>query len=101
MIINFRTYDLALKFYRLCLRQPLVQPEKGQLRRASLSIANNLGEGWGRRTPPDRMRFFDIAFGSLRESQTIIRATELKDKELIATADQLGASLYRLCQPRG
>ena len=24
MIRNFRTYDLAIKFYRLCLRQPLV-----------------------------------------------------------------------------
>ena len=101
MILNFRTYDLALKFYRLCLRQPLVHPEKGQLRRASLSVANNLGEGWGRRTPADRRRFFDIAFGSLRESQTIIRATQLTDKELIATTDHLGASLYRLCQSRG
>ena len=101
MIRNFRTYDLAIKFYRQCLRQPLVHPEKGQLRRASLSICNNLGEGWGRRTPSDRRHFFDIAFGSLRESQTIIVATELKDKELIATADQLGASLYRLVNARG
>ena len=98
MIQNFRTYELALRFYRLCLRQPLTQPEKGQLRRASLSIANNLGEGWGRRTTPDRRHFFDIAFGSLRESQTIIRAAALKDRELLTVADQLGGSLYRLCQ---
>lgn len=101
MIRNFRTYELAIRFYRLCLRQPLAHPEKGQLRRASLSIANNLGEGWGRRTLADRRHFFDIAFGSLRESQTIIRAAELKDRELVATADQLGGSLYRLCQWHG
>ena len=100
MIQNFRSYELALKFYRLCLRQRLVNPERGQLRRASLSICNNLGEGWGRRTAADRGHFFDIAFGSLRESQTIIRATQLKDPELVMTADQLGGSLYRLCYPR-
>ena len=35
MIRNFRTYDLAIRFYRLCLRQPLVHPEKGQRRRAN------------------------------------------------------------------
>ena len=37
MIRNFRTYDLAIRFYRLCLRQPLVHPEKDlpQRRRAN------------------------------------------------------------------
>ena len=101
MIRNFRTYDLAIRFYRLCLRQPLVHPEKGQLRRASLSIANNLGEGWGRRPRADRRHFFDIAFGSLRESQTIILAAELRDPELNSVADQLGACLYKLCRAQG
>src|SRR4029077_18368961 len=90
MIRNFRTLDLAIRFYRLCLRQPLVHPEKGQLRRASLSVINNLGEGWDRRTPGDRRHFFDIAFGSLRESQVIIVATQLRDPELLDTADRLG-----------
>ena len=97
MIRNFRVYDLSLVFYRRCLVQPLMHPEKGQLRRASLSISNNLAEGWGRRSAADRRHFFDIAFGSLRESQNIIRAAVLKDPELLCLADQLGGGVYCLC----
>lgn len=100
MIRNFRVYDLSLVFYRRCLVQPLMHPEKGQLRRASLSISNNLAEGWGRRSAADRRHFFDIAFGSLRESQNIIRAAALKDPELLHLADRLGGGVYRLCYPK-
>jgi len=38
-----------------------------QLRRASTSIMFNLAEGFGRYTNKDRVRFLDIANGSLME----------------------------------
>ena len=38
-----------------------------QLRRASVSISSNIAEGNGRTTDRDKIRFFEIAYGSLME----------------------------------
>ncbi|MBX7138295.1 MAG: four helix bundle protein, partial [Oligoflexia bacterium] len=40
--------------------------------RATLSIALNLAEGRGKPTRKDQLRFFSIAFGSVRECQAIL-----------------------------
>jgi four helix bundle protein len=39
-----------------------------QLRRAVTSISANLAEGYSRRTPNDRVRFYSYALGSVRET---------------------------------
>jgi four helix bundle protein len=39
-----------------------------QLRRAVASISANLAEGYSRRTPNDRVRFYSYALGSIREA---------------------------------
>lgn len=44
---------------------------KDQLNRASLSITLNIAEGYGKFTPNDRARFFNIAKGSSHESAAI------------------------------
>ena len=59
---NFRSYELAVEFYRLCAAIKLPRHLKDQLNRASSSIALNLAEGSGRSTKADQKRFFDIAF---------------------------------------
>ncbi|MFZ1684542.1 MAG: four helix bundle protein [Candidatus Zixiibacteriota bacterium] len=38
-----------------------------QIRRASVSISSNIAEGFGRRSPKDKERFYMIALGSLLE----------------------------------
>lgn len=38
-----------------------------QIRRATLSIGLNFAEGWGRRSPRDKIHFYTMSFGSTEE----------------------------------
>ena len=69
-----RSMDLA----ELVLKAaPLLPPEErfgisAQLRDASVSIANNIAEGYGRGTRLDYLRFLRIARGSANEVTTML-----------------------------
>ncbi len=95
MIKNFRTYDLAVEFYRVSKTLALPAHLKDQLLRASSSIVLNLAEGAGRQRSADQYRFYRIAFGSLRECQAIL-SLEITSNEAADSADRLAAHLYRL-----
>ncbi len=71
MLKNFRSYQLAVKFYKLCEKLKAPKHLQDQLLRASSSIALNLAEGGERVTDADRRRFYRMAMGSIRECQTI------------------------------
>jgi four helix bundle protein len=65
-----RAYNLALKVHRLTINFPKYETiELGsQLRRAALSIAINIGEGYGRKSSvADFKRFLIMALGSCDE----------------------------------
>jgi four helix bundle protein len=94
MLKNFRTHSLAVEFYKDCKKASLPAYAKDQLRRAAFSIALNLAEGAGRETLKDRVRFYSIALGSLREVQSVIKLEDLSHLEI--KADYLGACLYKL-----
>jgi four helix bundle protein len=98
MIKNFRTYELAVEFYRLCLDLSLERYLKDQLNRAASSIALNLAEGSGRSTAREQKRFFDIAMGSLRESQAVLDLAPNSAAAIRKCGDQLGANLFCLIQ---
>jgi four helix bundle protein len=70
---------------------------QGQLQRAASSVTLNLSEGWGRASYADRRRFFQIAFGSIREVQSIMQLeyesfTHTEREKL----DHLAASVFKL-----
>ena len=61
-----------------------------QLRRASVSIAANIVEGFRKRTKPDKLRFFNIAQGSADESlYFLILAHDLKYSDTTLLQHQL------------
>lgn len=61
--------DFVVKIYRLTDSYP--NDEKfgliSQIRRASLSVTNNISEGTSRWTSKEKIRFIEISYGSLME----------------------------------
>jgi four helix bundle protein len=61
--------------YKLCkkLKKDETYNLIGQMKRAGLSISNNIAEGASRKTKPDKNRFFEIARSSVVEMITVLR----------------------------
>jgi four helix bundle protein len=98
MLKNFRAYQLSVGFYQSCQKTRLPGFLKNQLLRASSSISLNLAEGSAKPVGKDRLRFYLIAFGSLRECQAVLDLNPQLNG-LCAEASRLGGCLYRLCHP--
>ena len=98
MLQTFRSYQLAVEFYRMA--QGLRAPHhlKDQLRRASSSIALNLSEGSAKDSRADRRRFYFIALGSVRECEAIIELLKPESDSLAMDVDRLARHVYKLCQ---
>ena len=95
---NFRALTLAATFYRAAKAAPLTGDIKDQLVRAASSTCLNLAEGRGRRTLKDQLKYFHIAFGSIRESQAALIIEDLTGTDLWTKADQTAAAVYRLIE---
>jgi four helix bundle protein len=88
--------DLAVEFCEKTRDLKIEGHFREQLLRASASIPLNLAEGNAKGTVNDKRRFFQMAFGSVRECQVIFRILKLKDHECTQIADRLGGALYKL-----
>ena len=95
MLKDFRTYQLALNFYRGIQTQQLPCHLRDQLVRASSGICLTLAEGSGRRTAKDRCRFYTMAMGSTREVQSILDLVDLSP-EFKAQIDTIAAHIFKL-----
>lgn len=93
---NFRTYQLAVQFYRSIQTLCLTGAMRDQLARAALSIALNLAEGSGKRSPADQCRFYEIAFGSVRECQAVLELANMENTTASQNLDVLAAANYKL-----
>lgn len=67
-----RAVELSIHCYELTkhFSQSEIYGLTSQIRRASVSVASNIAEGYGRRTTQEYIQFLHIALGSLRELDT-------------------------------
>lgn len=95
---SFRTLDLAISFYQEMQAIPLPRHLREQMDRAAASVSLNLSEGNAKFSYKDKSRFYQIAYGSFRECQTILRLHNLPPAEIDSLSKHLGSSLYRLVE---
>ena len=95
---TFRTLDLAVEFYKKVQELKLPGHLKEQLDRSAASISLNLAEGNAKFSFKDKSRIYQIAYGSMRESQTILRLAGFNQNEVETLSKHLGSSLYRLIE---
>lgn len=87
---KLRAYQDALQF--VAWVSPFVEElpgklaAKDQLDRASTSIVLNIAEGNGKRSHPDRCRYFDIARGSVVECAACLDVLVVKNRLTVGDA---------------
>lgn len=93
--------------YDLCLRLPKYENYglASQMRRASLSVTLNIIEGFTRQSHKSELNFLQISFGSLKESQYLIKFAadrqyidESTAKAVFEIGDELGKLLWTKIQ---
>jgi S23 ribosomal protein. len=71
LVVWQKADEFMLQLYRFTERFPRAEifALTAQMRRAAVSIPANISEGFGKRTTPEKLRFFNIAEGSIEESK--------------------------------
>ena len=69
LIVWQKAHQLVLEIYKLTLAFPKseIYGLTSQIRRASVSVPANIAEGFKKRGPKDKVRYLNIAQGSLEE----------------------------------
>ncbi len=86
---------IVKKIYLLSAQFPFEEKYslKDQIRRAAVSIAANIAEGFGRDTVKEKLRFYSISRGSLEECKYL----SILSKDLqYANTDEVKQDLHRL-----
>jgi four helix bundle protein len=96
-----RSIDLATAVYKLTADFPReeIYGLSSQLRRASVSIASNLAEGYGRASKGEFRQFVGMARGSVLELQTqlvIARKLGYGQAVLLETAESLAEEIGKM-----
>ena len=92
LIVWQRAHQFVLLVYRITAGFPKdeLYGLTSQFRRAAISIAANIAEGYVKRTKPEKIRFLNISQGSVEECRYyIILSRDLK----FTTDDALGSLL--------
>ena len=79
---TFRTLELSEKFYHDTENLKLSGNLRDQLTRASSSIALNLSEGNAKPSVKEKRRYYQTAYASLKECQTILRLGKIENRRM-------------------
>ncbi len=101
LVVWQRAFELSLVIYQLTFAFPKSEQYglTNQLRRAPVSIASNIAEGYGRSTTGEYVLFLGHARGSVYELQTqlaISAALEFGSSDLHTKALKLSEDVSRL-----
>lgn len=79
--------ELTNEVYALCSREPLARDFglTDQLRRAAVSVMNNISEGWESYHPAEKMQFYNIARRSCGEVRSMTYV--LNDNQFINASE--------------
>jgi four helix bundle protein len=71
LIVWQKAHEFVLQLYRFTEHFPRAEifALTTQMRRAAVSVPANISEGFGKRTTAEKLRFLNIAEGSLEESK--------------------------------
>lgn len=98
-----KSHELVLSIYSVTAHFPFEEKFGlvSQMRRAALSIACNLVEGFNRRTIKDSLNFYNVARGSLEELKyQLLVSTDLgflnekQHQRLVGLTDETGRLLH-------
>ena len=96
-----RAIQLTLEVYKLTSSFP--DSERfgltNQLRRAAVSVASNIAEGYGRSTKGENVQFLGYARGSNSEVETqivIAKALGFGSKQMLRTTEELCSEVGRM-----
>lgn len=87
LIVWQKMHSIILDIYRLTKSFPKSElfGITSQIRRSSVSVAANIVEGYTKKSKADKLRFFNIAQGSLEETNYFLIL--IKDLEFAETSD--------------
>lgn len=100
LIVWQKAHQFVLKVYEVTSKFPKEEMYglTSQFRRAAVSIAANISEGFAKKEYADKIRFYNIAQGSLKECQYyILLARDLKystENDIDKLSDEVGKLLY-------
>ena len=98
MLKNFRSYQMAVQFYQATRELRAPNGLRDQLGRAASSVALNLAEGSAKSSARDRLRFYEIALGSVRECEAVMQLLGTTDRHILTTLDSLARQVFTLCR---
>jgi four helix bundle protein len=91
LIVWQKAHQLVLDVYRCTQNFPReeVYALTSQLRRSATSVAANIAEGFKKKSPADKVRIFNIAQGSLSETEYyLILASDLQYDDMMKFMDR-------------